>query len=100
MNSLKLFTALQIFDIVSTLLFIALGIEEGNPLLRLLAPHVGMVVALFLVKMLGVTLALIWYKAGRSLTRINYAFSGLILWNAVAVFVWLHGARYCDSCWF
>ena len=87
MNSLTLFIVLQIADILSTLAFLAIGVHEGNPAIRLLLHVFSPVVSLLIVKIFGIAIGVVWYRLGRSFTKINIAFALLIVWNFVAIFL-------------
>lgn len=85
MNSLTLFVILQVADITSTLIFLALGVHEGNPAIRFLLHLFSPVVSLIIVKAFGVLLGVAWYRLGRNFTKINIAYSLLVVWNLVAI---------------
>lgn len=88
MNCLALFVCLQLLDAVTTLAFLSCGVEEANPLVRLVldcAP--SPVVGLLWVKLAAVALALYCWGRGRRrlLSRVNVFFVALVAWNLVAV---------------
>lgn len=89
MNSLILFVVLQVADIVSTLVFLAIGVQEANPAVRVLLHVFTPLVSLALVKAFGIGFGIAWYRLGRSFTKINILFSLLILWNVIAIGVQL-----------
>jgi hypothetical protein len=85
MNSLTLFVILQVADIASTLLFLAIGVQEGNPAVRMLLHLFSPVVSLALVKVFGIVFGTVWYLRGNKLTKINIAFLVLVAWNILAI---------------
>lgn len=91
MNSLLIqYSYLQMLDLMTTLAFMARGIQEGNPLVRLAiryAPHpLGGLVA---VKMLAIGLGYYCWRFGRQrlLMRMNILFAVVVVWNLVALIV-------------
>jgi hypothetical protein len=78
---------LQVLDVSTTLLFLSLGIEEANPLVRcfMQVTHGGLS-GLLATKLLAVPL--IWYcvsyKRDALLARVNRGYAFLIVWNLVA----------------
>jgi hypothetical protein len=83
-----LFSALQVADILSTLLFLSLGILEANPLVKTCMRLTGGPLAgLLLVKGVSVLLCLYCAASGRLplLRRVNWCFAGLLCWNVAAV---------------
>lgn len=85
MNSLKLFLGLQICDLLTTLLFLQLGVQEGNPLIQFLMSEFSPLVSLLIVKSLGVGLGFVAYYRGWNFTRLNAAYILLIVWNVTAI---------------
>jgi hypothetical protein len=84
------FMYLQMLDFLSTLAFLAHGVQEANPLVRAAmawggSPWSG----LLAVKVLAVGLGLFCWKSGRIrlLARANAAFACLVVWNLVALIV-------------
>ena len=87
MNSpLLIFGFLQLADVVSTMIFLSMGIHEANPLIRSLMHVVSPLTALFLVKLFGIGVGLVWYRKGRNMTIVNAGFFLLICWNLLAIY--------------
>ena len=79
---------LQILDVLTTLAFLAHGVEEGNPVVQFLMTSAGGPLAgLVAVKVLAMTLGLFCQYAGRFrlLRRANMLFAGLVVWNLLAL---------------
>jgi len=82
------FVSLQVFDLLSTLLFLGRGVAEANPLMRLAitgSPIWGLAVP----KAAAVLLALYAWRSGRTrlLRRINLLFTLCVLWNLAVLAV-------------
>jgi hypothetical protein len=93
-GALPLFVALQCMDVLTTLLFLSRGVEEGNPLVRWTlsfahSPWAGLV----LTKMIAALIGGHCHLSGRLtlLRRANAGYSLVVGWNlitiAAAVFV-------------
>jgi uncharacterized protein DUF5658 len=86
--SLAQFILLQFSDIVSTLLLVALGVGEANPLIRWAMRAAGNpLTGLVLAKAALVPLVVYAILAGRRnpLRMANVGFTALILWNLTAI---------------
>lgn len=89
MNQLLLqYSYLQVLDFMTTIAFLLHGVQEGNPLVRLaiqISPHP--LTGLLLVKVLAAALGLYCWKGGRErlLTRINWLFAIVVVWNIAAL---------------
>lgn len=84
------FSYLQVLDYLTTVAFLLLGIQEGNPLVRAameVAP--SPLYGLAAVKLAALALALYCLKLGkdRLLHRINILFAVVVAWNLVALIV-------------
>lgn len=84
------FSYLQILDYLTTVAFLLMGIQEGNPVVRLLmhsapTPLFG----LAFVKLVALGLGLYCLKLGKEqlLRRINILFAVVVAWNLVALIV-------------
>jgi hypothetical protein len=79
---------LQVLDLVTTLLFLAHGVEEANPFVKwsMAASH-GNLGGLLAVKFLACILALTAVQSGRTfvVVRMNRFFSFLVIWNLLAL---------------
>ena len=87
-NLLIQFTYLQVLDLLTTLAFLAHGIQEGNPVVRLVlgltpSPLGG----LLGLKVLALALAIYcWQRRRRRLlARMNLVFAAVVVWNLVAL---------------
>ena len=84
------FSYLQFLDFLTTVAFLLLGIQEGNPLVRLAisvapTPLYGLV----LVKIMALCLGMYCLKLGklRLLSKMNLLFAVVVAWNLVALIV-------------
>jgi hypothetical protein len=83
-----LFAALQVCDLLTTLLFLRHGVAEANPLMRAaIAIAHRPLIALALPKLAALSLALYAVRSGRTrlLSRINLLFTCCVAWNLVAL---------------
>lgn len=88
MNLLAQFVYLQALDLLTTLAFLSRGVEEANPLVRLVMVWVPTRLgSLLCVKLLALTLAVYCWRKGRRrlLGRANVFFAFLVVWNLVAL---------------
>lgn len=88
-NGFKLAVGLQIADLLTTLFFLSIGVEEGNPIIRSLFTVFPPLVSLLIVKSVGVTLVTLQYARGGSFVKLNVLYGCLILWNLTAICVQL-----------
>jgi Domain of unknown function (DUF5658) len=75
-------------DALTTMVFLHLGIQEGNPLIRAALAGLGRPeVALALPKILAVGLGIFAWRSGRTalLRRMNWLFGVCVAWNVVAI---------------
>ncbi len=82
MGSLSLFIYLQLLDILTTILFLKLGLHEASWLVAALirwSPMLGVIVA----KMGTIFLALIAvrYHKDRLMRLVNWGYGGVVAWN-------------------
>jgi len=79
---------LQILDLVTTLLFLAHGVQEANPFVRW-SMHVSHdnLGGLLVVKFIACLIALTAVQSGRTfvVARMNRFFAFLVLWNLLAL---------------
>lgn len=82
------FSYLQLLDFLSTVAFLLLGIQEGNPVVRLAiqvapTPFHGLAA----IKIAALALGIYCLKVGRVrlLARINLLFAIVVAWNLVAL---------------
>ena len=90
------YSYLQVLDFLTTVAFMAIGVQEGNPLVRLaisvLPNPLG---GLLAVKVIALMLGLYCWRLGRQqvLSRINIGFALLVAWNLVALIIGAVGVR-------
>ena len=81
------FCYLQILDILTTLAFLAIGVQEANPLIKALfsATH-SPLGGLLAIKIASAGLACYCWRSKRSrlLSRVNVFYAVLVAWNLVA----------------
>lgn len=82
------YTYLQLLDLLTTVAFLLIGVQEGNPVVRLaleVAPTP--VVGLLAVKGAALCLGFFCIRTGRMrlLGRINALFAVIVAWNLVAL---------------
>ena len=84
--SLTIFVALQVLDILTTLLGLEMGAEEGSAFLAKLM-KVGPVAALLIAKIIAVMLVAIAIKVKRPriVVFLNYWFAAIVSWNLVII---------------
>jgi hypothetical protein len=89
MKPLTTFAVLQLADGLSTIAFLAAGVEEANPLIRALLQSCAPGVALLIIKLAAMLLAMVCIASGRAmlLRRVNIGFAALVVWNVVATVV-------------
>lgn len=91
MNAILMrYSYLQLLDLLTTMVFLLLGVREGNPLVRFSIGAAGSPLAgLLLIKGGAVALALFCWWSGRMrlLSRVNLFFAVVIAWNLVALVV-------------
>jgi hypothetical protein len=87
MAILLVFLVLQCCDAATTLIFLARGVTEGNPLVGALIHLSNPALSLTLVKLAACTLALIAWKSQRIalLRRANIFFALCVAWNLMAI---------------
>jgi hypothetical protein len=89
MAILLIFLGLQMSDAATTMLFLARGVSEGNPLIGSLMHAANPTVALLLAKVAACVLAGIAWRSRRFtlLRRANVFFGICVVWNVVAIAV-------------
>lgn len=84
------FSYLQLLDILTTLAFLAHGVQEGNPLVRILIGETGSPLAgLVAAKAFALILAVCCWRLRRRkpLAWANTMYALLVAWNLVALTV-------------
>lgn len=82
------YSYLQLLDLMTTIAFLLNGLKEGNPLVRLaLRYSANPLEALVAVKAVALLLGVYcwWMGRDRLLTRINFLFALLVVWNLFAL---------------
>ena len=84
--SLTIFVALQVLDILTTLLGLQMGAQEGSMFLGRLM-RAGPVGALLIAKIIAVLLVTIAlkFKRPRVVVFLNYWFAAVVSWNLVII---------------
>jgi hypothetical protein len=84
--SLTIFVTLQVLDILTTLLGIQMGAQEGSMFLGRLM-RAGPVAALLIAKIIAVLLVTIAlkFKRPRVVVFLNYWFAAVVSWNLVII---------------
>jgi hypothetical protein len=84
--SLTVFIALQVLDILTTLLGLQLGAREGSMFLSRLM-RVGPVAALLIAKIIAVLLVALAmkFKRPRVVVFLNYWFAAVVTWNLAVI---------------
>ena len=82
------YSYLQVLDFVSTIAFLAYGVQEANPLVRwLMTASSSPVTGLLVVKLAAVGLGIAAWRMNRRrlLARANIFFAVVVVWNLVAL---------------
>jgi hypothetical protein len=84
------FSYLQVLDFLTTVAFLLLGIQEGNPVVRFaleLAP--SPIMGLAVIKVIALALAVACLRLGKLslLARANVLFAIVVAWNMLALIV-------------
>jgi len=79
---------LQSLDLLTTIAFLLVGVDEGNPVVRLAMQRASSPLAgLLTIKLVAVGLGVYCWVAGRRqlVLRVNYAYGMLIIWNLMCL---------------
>ena len=93
MGLIAQFSYLQVLDLLTTMIFLSAGLQEGNPLVNVALRSAGHPLqALLFVKALACGIAFYCWRAGRHavLARANWFFAGIVAWNIVALLLSVH----------
>jgi hypothetical protein len=89
-NVIVQFSYLQVLDLMTTLVFLASGVREANPIIRFLVSGLGSPLGGLLAGK-TIALCLAWYcwRKGRErlLGRVNVFYAGLVIWNLTALVI-------------
>lgn len=82
------FIGLQVLDALTTAVFLNMGVEEGNPLIRLAlaqGDHAGF--ALAAAKLFAIALAAFAWRSGRRklLLKMDILFGLAVAWNLIVI---------------
>jgi hypothetical protein len=95
LNLLAQFAYLQLLDVLTSLAFLASGVREANPIIRLLTSSSGSALH-GLVAVKAIAMLLGWYcwrsKRQRLLGRVNVFYACLVAWNLIAFLLRAAGA--------
>src|SRR4051794_15724157 len=89
-GELRNFVYLQFLDLLTTLVFLVNGVEEGNPVIKLLIRTSGSpLVGLLAVKIAALGFGCLCSKLARNalLSRANVFFGVLVAWNLMALLI-------------
>ena len=84
------FAYLQMLDLMTTIAFLVNGIQEANPLVRLVLDRApNPVSGLVVVKVFAILLGVYCWRVGRTrvLSRMNVLFAIVVVWNLVALII-------------
>ena len=84
------YSYLQVLDFLTTIAFLLIGVQEGNPLVRwAMLAFPQPIIGLLVIKVAAIGLGLFCWHMGRQklLVRINVMFALLVAWNMVALIV-------------
>jgi len=90
------FSYLQVLDFLTTVAFLLMGVQEGNPLVRMaieVAPSPLMGLTAVKLAALGLGIFCIRMRKLQLLGRINLMFATVVAWNLVALIVGVLQAR-------
>jgi hypothetical protein len=85
---IALFSYLQALDLLTTMVFLAAGVREANPIVNFaLRSADSPLQALLVVKALAFLIAFYCWRAGRHslLVRVNWFFAAIVAWNILAL---------------
>ena len=88
MALLAQYSLLQLLDMITTLVFLSAGVQEGNPVVvQAIKWAQNPFDALLGVKLIALAIGVYCWCAGRHhlLRRANWLFAGLVTWNVVAI---------------
>ncbi len=81
---------LQMLDFLTTIAFLATGVKEANPMVKMFMQMGSTPISgLLMIKLLAVGLGIFCWRMGRHrlLSRVNMLFALLVVWNLVALIV-------------
>ncbi len=90
LNVIAQFSYLQVLDVLTTLVFLASGVREANPIVKFLVSGLGSPLGgLLAAKAIAICLAYYCWRKGRErlLGRVNFFYAGLVIWNLTALVI-------------
>ncbi len=84
------YSYLQVLDFLTTVAFLLIGVQEGNPLVRMaIEAAPSPLMGLALVKLAALCLGFYCFKVNREglLAKINILFATIVAWNMVALII-------------
>jgi hypothetical protein len=83
------FSYLQVLDLLTTMAFLSVGVQEGNPVVRFALASADNLQALLIVKSVAIAIAFYCWQAKRYtvLHRANWFFAAIVAWNLVAFII-------------
>lgn len=83
MGGMPMFYFLQVADGLTTLIFLTLGISEGNPLVRLAMTQTNPFAGLLIAKAICIAAGIACSLSGRTgaVKKINFIFALIVVWN-------------------
>lgn len=88
MQQLFQYSYLQLLDLLSTIAFLSIGVEEGNPIVSwAIRSSPNPLTGLLLVKLCAMAIGIYCWYGGRSrlLTRANIIFAIIVTWNLMSL---------------
>lgn len=91
MNIWALFIILQFLDVLTTVVFLMIGAQEGMWVTRWLMGHLGSWLGLLVSKLLILSFLIIayWKKEKRIVVMANYFYLGIPAWNSLVTIITL-----------
>ncbi|MEX1063814.1 MAG: DUF5658 family protein [Candidatus Paceibacterota bacterium] len=89
MDAKGIFLSLQLLDILTTISFLSLGIQEMNLVVKWFMENVGTLEGLLLIKLFAFVLFIVavLFKKDKVIVRANYFYAVLVSWNLFCIYV-------------
>jgi hypothetical protein len=87
MSGMAMFYFLQLADGLTTLIFLMLGISEGNPVVHFAMAHTNPVTGLVVAKSICVAVGIVCSVSGRmwAIQKLNLIFTFVVVWNVASI---------------
>jgi multisubunit Na+/H+ antiporter MnhG subunit len=87
MYGMAMFYFLQVADGLTTLIFLMLGISEGNPVVHFAMAQTNPVVGLVIAKTICIGAGILCSMSGRTwaIRKLNLIFTAVVLWNIASI---------------